>query len=104
MVYFLNEMENKKAKITIEDIIFWLIIIGLIAIVIWILHGSPTETGAIIGIITFGVSSELLLWKKLFTIEKNTAIGFLKAKHHITLLENNIGNKLNNIENLIKTK
>ncbi|MFA5174262.1 MAG: hypothetical protein WC438_03715 [Candidatus Pacearchaeota archaeon] len=100
-------MENKKATIKFEDIIFWLIIIGMISIALWLLHGSPTETGAIIGIITFAGSSELLLWKKLFSIDKHTAVGFERIKGELKNINykfNIIDNKLNNIENLIKKK
>ncbi|MEK6935197.1 MAG: hypothetical protein AABW67_00250 [Nanoarchaeota archaeon] len=100
---------NYKHKITFEDIMFWIIIAGMIGIALWMISGSPTEMGAIIGIVTFAAASDTLIWKSLFKMDKKTAIGFLKTKHDLDLIENNINNrfdninnKLNNIEKLIK--
>lgn len=102
-------MENDiKYRITIEDIVFWLIILGIIAIVLWMLHGSPTEMGAIMGIGTFFGASELLIWRKLFHIEnkfnlkiskldKSTTVGFVKVKHDIDRNHIELMNELKHI-------
>ena len=81
-------------RITFEDIIFWIIIISIIAIALWLLSGSPTEIGAIIAVSTFTAASELLIWKKIFSIsnisnlklskmDKNVIISFMKLKHEM---------------------
>ena len=116
MDYFLNKMKTKynyKHKFTPEEIIGWIVIALMIATAIWMLLGSPTEIGAIIGIFGFTATSEILLWKRIFSIEnnfnsklskidKNTSLGFMKVKHDLSRMENKIINKLNNIENRIK--
>jgi len=103
MDYFLNKMKteyNYKHKITFEDIMFWIIIAGMIGIALWMISGSPTEMGAIIGIVTFAAASDILIWKSLFKIDKNTAIGFTKIKGEF----NNINYKLNEINNKLSKK
>jgi hypothetical protein len=93
--------------VKIEDIIFWLIIIFIIGIALWLLHGSPTEEGAIISIGMAIVSSELMIWKKFYSLEKKTAISFIKTKNEIKLLENNMNHRFDNIAdklNLISNK
>ena len=92
----------KMVKIKIEDIIFWILVFATIAVIIWKLVGSPTDMGTIIGIGSFILSSEILIWKKIFSIESKTTIGFMKVKHNLKLMENNIISKLNNIEKKIK--
>jgi len=77
----------------ISDIVFWLIIVGIIAIALWLLSGSPTEIGAIIGIATFVGASEILLWKALFQIDKRTAIGFEKVSSDFKIMRNDLENK-----------
>jgi len=86
-------------NIRLEDIIFWLLIIGIIAVALWLLHGSPPETNALITIAIFVATSELLLWKALFSIDKKTAIGFEKMKNDLKNFRSDIGNKLSNINN-----
>ena len=95
--------------VKLESILFWIFIIIIVGTALWLLHGSPQEISAIITIGLSVAGSELLIWKSLFKIDKKTAIGFLKTKHNLDLLENNINNKfdninnkLNNIERLIK--
>jgi len=87
----------KSKKITFDDIVFFIIIAAIIAIAIWKLFGSPTDTATLITIITFVAASEIIIWKKMFTIEKNTAISFVKMR-------NDINNKHNELKNLIKNK
>lgn len=74
----------------IEDIIFWIIIFLIIATALWLLSGSPLETDALISIALFVAASELLIWRKLFDIDKKTAVGFEKVKSELK----NIKNKL----------
>ena len=98
-----------KMKIKTEDIIIWTAIIIIIAIAIWKLVGSPTDTAALISITLFIAVSELSLWKKMFLVEKKTEVGFMKVKENINLLRNdlkhylnNTNQRLDNIENLIR--
>ena len=91
-------MEIKyKPKIKFEDIMFWIVITGMIGIALWMLSGSPTEVGAIVGIITFAAVSDMLIWRKVFSIDKNTTIGFMKVKHSMEKNHLEIINKLDNM-------
>ena len=72
-----------QMKIKFEDIIFWLLIAGIIAIALWLLHGSPTEVNAIIAVAIFVATSEILLWKTFFNIDKRTSVSFEKVKNTI---------------------
>lgn len=85
--------------IKIEDIIFWLLIIAIVAIALWLLSGSPPEIDALITIALFVAASELLIWRKIFSIEKNTTIGFMRVKHDMNKGFSDVNNKLNNIDN-----
>ena len=89
-------------KMKLSDIIFWILILAIIAVALWMLSGSPTETGAIIAVAVFVAASEILIWKNLFDVDKRTAIGFEKIKNDISILRNEINNQLNGIRNLIK--
>ena len=88
--------------VKIEDIIFWLLIIGIIAVAIWMLHGSPTETNALISLAIFVAGSEILLWKALFSMDKRTAIGFERTKNDINNKFMKINSQLNEIKLLVK--
>lgn len=100
--------------VKIEDIIFWIAIIIIIGIAIWKLFGSPTDTAALISITLFMAMSELALWRKVYTIEIRTAVGFTKVRADLNLIKNdlsyikrdldNINNRLNNIKNLVKKR
>ncbi len=83
---------DKMAKL--EDIILWILILIIIGIALWLLSGSPSETNALISITLFVAASELLIWKKLFNIDKNTAIGFMKVKNEMNSRFDIIENKL----------
>ena len=74
----------------IEDIIFWVVIVLIIATALWLLSGSPSETDALISIALFVAASEILIWKKLFAIDKNTAIGFAKIKSELKEIKNKL--------------
>lgn len=105
---------DKMAEVKIEDIVFWIIITTIIAVVIWMLSGSPPIENSLPSLIIFVIASEILLWKALFSLDKKTEIGFMKVKGDLRVIKsdieyikrdiNNINNKLNNIENLIKKK
>ncbi|MBA7660407.1 hypothetical protein ES703_68409 [subsurface metagenome] len=90
------------AKIKLEDIIFWLLIIAIIAVALWLLSGSPPMENGLLMIIIFVAASEILLWKTLFKIDKKTAVGFERIKKDINVLRNEMNNNLNEIKNLIK--
>ena len=86
----------------ISDIVFWLIIAGIIGIALWLLSGSPTEIGAIIGIATFVGASEILLWKALFQVDKRTAVGFIKMKSDLENKHEDIKRELLEIKGMMK--
>lgn len=102
MVYYLDKM--KKRKIKPEDIIFWIIILGLIAIVLWMLSGSPTETGAIIGIGTFISASLTLIWKKFFYLNNKIETNLLKLDNKTALSFEKIRNSINSQFNRLEEK
>ena len=87
-------------KFKAEDIVFWILILAAIAVILWLLKGSPTLESALITIGLFIISSELMLWKKYFTLDKNAAVSFTKLRNDMS----NINNKLENIKHLIKSK
>ncbi len=89
-------------KLKLEDIIFWLLIIAIIAVALWLLSGSPPETNALIAVAVFVAASEILIWKNLFKIDKKTAIGFERMKRNIENKFSKIHNELNEIKSLIK--
>lgn len=118
MHYYLNKMAS------FEDVLFWILILATIAVLLWKLIGSPTDLATLITVGTFLITSEVLIWKKLFSVEnnfnsklskldKNTSIGFMKVKHDIDKFRievdhrfnkvdqkfNKIDNRLSNIEN-----
>jgi len=70
-------------KIKIEEIVFWIIIFAIIALAIWLLSGSPTDTSAIAALAAFVAASEILIWKTLFSIDKKTTTGFMKLKNDL---------------------
>lgn len=76
-----------------EDIFFWIFIAIAVGTALWLLHGSPPESNAIITVVLAFAGSELLIWKTLFKNDKNTVIGFIKIKGEFK----NINYKLNEI-------
>lgn len=77
-------------RIKIEDVTFWIIMTLIIALAIWLLFGSPTDTSAIIALAVFVAASEILIWKNLFNIDKKTAVGFEKIKNSIENLRHEL--------------
>lgn len=66
--------------VKIKDIIFWILILASIGVAIWLFVGSPTIEQGLLMITIFIATSEILLWKNMFSIDKRTAIGFEKVK------------------------
>lgn len=100
-------------KIKIEDILFWIFILIIIGTALWLLHGSPPESSAIITVAIGVAASELLIWKKIFSIEKcfdlsiskldkNVSLSFMKIKSDIDKNNIIINNKLDNINDKLK--
>lgn len=88
-------------EIKIEDIVFWIIMLLIIALAIWLLVGSPTDTASIIAIGIFVAGSEVLIWRTLFEkdkdtclsierLDKKTAISFEKVKAQLGEIQKDI--------------
>ncbi|MBU3912529.1 MAG: hypothetical protein KKB21_02110 [Nanoarchaeota archaeon] len=95
---------KKTARITAGDIAFWILIALVVCIAVWKMVGSPTDTAALISVSLFIIGSEILLWKTLFSIDKKVACGFIKMKYDMDNKFNQINNKLESIDNLIRRK
>ncbi len=105
-------------KIKIEDVLFWIFIAIIVGTALWLLRGSLQEISAIITIALGVAGSELLIWKKIFSMEKdsnscilkmdkNTSVSFMKLKNDIDKNNITINNKLDNLNNklsVIKNK
>jgi len=87
------------AKLTIEDIMILIMIAAVVGIGLWMLAGSPTEMQAIISIAMFFGTAGLFILKKTYSIDKNSAIGFIKVKHDIEKVRIEMNNEFNNINN-----
>lgn len=87
-------------KLKLDDIVIWCLLLAIVVILLWLLHGSPTLESALISIGLFFVSSEILLWKKYFEIDKNTAVSFALMKNDLS----HIRKKVDGIEDLLKRK
>ena len=109
MPYSLNKM------VKFDDILFWILISMTIAVALWLLAGSPTEIGAIIAVALFVATSEILIWKHLFyidrsnkinlsKIDKNISVGFIKFKSDINIKFLEIDNKLDKIQEIMANK
>jgi len=85
-------------KLKAEDIGFWIFILAALFIILWKLFGFPSLENTVITVGLFVVSSEFMLWRKYFDIDKKTAVSFVRLKNDI----GNMSNKLDNIEKLIK--
>ncbi|MBI2508062.1 hypothetical protein HYV89_03860 [Candidatus Woesearchaeota archaeon] len=87
-------------KLKAEDIVFFIVIGLALFVLLWLLHGSPTLDSALVSIGAFIITSEVLLWRKYFEIDKNVSIGFMKVKTDL----DKIKEKLDDIESLLKNK
>ena len=86
------------AKTKLTDILFWILILAALGIAIWLVFGSPTIETGLLMIVIFIASSEIMLWRTLFNIDKRTSIGFIKAKNDLNIIKKD----LTDIKNLIK--
>lgn len=115
MLYYLDKMKGKhyERRIRIEDVLFWILILVSTAIIIWKLFGSPTDLATIISVGTFLITSEILLWKYVLKIDKNTSMefmrvknSFLRVKHEIEKFRIDVDHRFdiieNKLDNLIK--
>ena len=104
-------IQELPMKVKLEDILIWIFIAIAIGAALWLLHGSPPEIDAVVAVgIAIG-GSELLIWKKLFSVENKTSLSFLKLRSDIDKrfmhIENNfekINIQLNSIENKLRRK
>ena len=78
------------AKMKIEDVVFWVIISLIIATALWLLSGSPPEANALVSIALFVAASEILIWRKLFDVDKKNAVGFEKVKNDLEYIKNKL--------------
>ena len=85
-------------KIKLTNIIFWILILAAVGVAVWLLVGSPTIEQGLLMITIFIATSEILIWKNFFKIDKKTAIGFEKVKSRL----DKIDYKLNEIKSLLK--
>ena len=86
----------------IDDIIFWMLIIAALAVILWVLHGSPTAESALVSIGIFFLSSELFLWRKYFDLDKKIAVNFIDIKSDIKEIRNNLNNLEKTDEKILK--
>lgn len=88
-----------------EDIVFWILILTVIAVAIWLAFSSPDFENSLLMLIIFVASSEILLWRALFSVDKRTSIGFEKVNSDIGEIKNNVSwikDKLMSIESSTK--
>ena len=98
-------------KLKAEDIVFFISIGLALFVLLWLLHGSPMLDNALISIGTFIITSEVLLWRKYFEMDRNMMVGFYKVKNDFDKLNYKLDVELKyikdglvNIENMIKNK
>lgn len=90
--------------VKVEDVVFWILIAAIVGLAFWLLLGSPTIESGLVSLALFVAGSELLIWRKVFSVDKNTAVGFVKVKGELTTIRHDldiIKNNLNDIKNLI---
>lgn len=83
--------------VRVEDILFWILILVALGIAIWLAFGSPEFENSFLAVIIFVATSEILLWRFLFAIDKRSAVGFEKVKNRLE----NVENRLINIDSSI---
>ena len=82
----------------IEDMVFWALMVAIVAIALWLLRGSPPTVDALITLALFVVASELLIWKTIFRIDNRSTVGFMKVKHDIEKMRIEINNRFDILE------
>ena len=83
-----------------EDIVFWILILTIIGVVIWLAFGSPDFEKSLLMIMIFVASSEILLWKFLFKMDKKTSVGFEKVRSDFKITNNKLENIEDNMKNI----
>lgn len=73
-----------------EDIVFWILILTVIAVAIWLAFGSPDFENSLLMLIIFVAGSEILLWRALFSVDKRSVISFEKIKNKLENIEKDI--------------
>jgi len=58
-----------------------------IGIFLLIITNSPIEVDSLISLTLFVAASELLIWKYLFKIDKDTSVAFAKIKEKLNHIE-----------------
>lgn len=91
-------------KFKLEDIMFWILIALIVGIAIWKLVGSPTDTATLISVILFVATSEILIWRKIFEIEKKTSISFIKIGNEVKEDIHKLDVKLEKLNTLVTKK
>ncbi len=91
-------------RLKFDDILFFIVIALIVFVALWLLKGSPTLDSAIVSVGVFVATSEILLWRKYFELDKKTAVSFERVRSDLREMNNGINNKLSNIERLIKTR
>jgi len=84
------------------DILFWIVILAALAVILWLLKGSPTLENGLISIGIFIISSEMLLWREFFKIDKSTAVSFVRLKGNIDEIKSDINDLKNGQKKIIK--
>jgi len=84
----------------VEDYAFWIFLLAALAIVLWFFHGSPTVEQALLSLTILIITSEFMLWKKYFEIDKRTALSFMRFGHDIK----DIKVSLSSIEKILRCK
>jgi len=92
-----EELTINKMTAELKDIIFWILVLAAIGVAVWLIVGSPTVEQGLLMITIFIATSEILLWKTIFSIDKKTALGFEKVKSRF----DKIDYQLNEIKSLI---
>ena len=83
-------------RLSALDIVFFIVLGLILFVALWLLNGSPTLESSLISISIFVFTSEFMLWRKVFAMDKNTAVSFTRLKNDVE----NIKVKLNDIDKL----
>lgn len=82
-------------RLTIVDIVFFISIGLVLFVVLWLLKGSPSLVSALVSVAIFFATSEFMLWRKYFEMDKNMTVSFSKMRNDI----GNINSRLDSIDN-----
>ncbi len=88
--------------IKLSDILFWIVIALIIGLALWLMLGSPTTEAGLVSLALFVAASEILLWKAIFKVDKNTSLGFLKVKKDLDMMQYKLINNINELKELLK--